>query len=84
MHGKAHELFSLEKSSASIDRCPLGEKYQIDPTWAAAVGVVYFSDSFASSDGTVRLPRFVRVDAAACAKINENWEGAAQCREYLQ
>jgi catecholate siderophore receptor len=35
--------------------------------------VIYFSDSFASSDDTVRLPGFVRVDAAVYAKINENW-----------
>jgi len=51
----------------------LWNKYQIDPTWAAALGVIYFSDSFASSDDTVRLPGFVRVDAAVYAKINENW-----------
>jgi catecholate siderophore receptor len=48
-------------------------KYQIDPLWAVAVGVIYFSDSFASSDDTVRLPGFVRVDAAVYRKINENW-----------
>jgi catecholate siderophore receptor len=48
-------------------------KYQIDPYWAVAVGVIYFSDSFASSDDTVRLPGFVRVDAAVYRKINENW-----------
>jgi catecholate siderophore receptor len=48
-------------------------KYQIDPTWAAAVGVIYFSDSYASSDDTVRLPGFVRFDAALYAKVNENW-----------
>jgi catecholate siderophore receptor len=48
-------------------------KVQIDPLWAVAVGVIYFSDSFASSDDTVRLPGFVRVDAAVYRKINENW-----------
>jgi catecholate siderophore receptor len=48
-------------------------KYQIDPVWAVAVGVIYFSDSFASSDDTVRLPGFVRFDAAVYRKINENW-----------
>jgi catecholate siderophore receptor len=51
----------------------LWNKYQIDPTWAAALGVIYFSESFASSDDSVRLPGFVRVDAAVYAKINENW-----------
>jgi catecholate siderophore receptor len=48
-------------------------KYQIDPLWAVAVGVIYFSDSFASSDDTVRLPGFVRFDAALYKKINETW-----------
>jgi len=51
----------------------LWNKYQIDPIWSAALGVIYFSDSFASSDDTVRLPGFVRVDAALYAKIDENW-----------
>ena len=51
----------------------LWNKYQIDPVWAAAVGVIYFSDSFASSDDSVRLPGFVRFDAAVYAKIDEMW-----------
>jgi catecholate siderophore receptor len=51
----------------------LWNKYQIDPTWAAALGMIYFSDSFASSDDSVRLPGFVRFDAAVYAKIDEMW-----------
>ena len=51
----------------------LWNKYQIDPVWAAAVGVIYFSDLFASSDDSVRLPGFVRFDAAVYAKIDEMW-----------
>ena len=38
------------------------------------LGVIYFSDSFASSDDTVRLPGFVRFDAAVYAKIDETWK----------
>jgi catecholate siderophore receptor len=49
-------------------------KYQITPVWAAALGVIYFSDSFASSDDTVKLPGFVRFDGAVYARINENWK----------
>jgi catecholate siderophore receptor len=48
-------------------------KYQINPMFAAALGVIYFSDSFASSDDTVRLPGFVRLDAGLFATINDNW-----------
>jgi len=48
-------------------------KYQFNPTWAAALGVIYFGDSFASSDNSVRLPEFVRFDAAVYAKIDAMW-----------
>ncbi|MGB7260035.1 MAG: TonB-dependent siderophore receptor [Pseudolabrys sp.] len=48
-------------------------KYQIDPTWAAALGVIYFSNSFASSDDSVKMPGFVRFDAAIYMKINDTW-----------
>jgi catecholate siderophore receptor len=47
-------------------------KYQINPTWAAALGVIYFSDSYASSDDSVRLPGFVRFDAAVYARLDEH------------
>ena len=51
----------------------LWNKYQIDSRWAASLGVIYFSDSFASSDGSVRLPGFWRFDAGLFAKIDETW-----------
>ena len=51
----------------------LWNKYQFNPTWAAALGVIYFSDSFASCDDSVRLPGFFRFDAAIYAKIDEMW-----------
>jgi catecholate siderophore receptor len=51
----------------------LWNKYQFNPVWAAALGVIYFSDSFASSDDTVRLPGFVRVDAGVYATIDQHW-----------
>jgi catecholate siderophore receptor len=49
-------------------------KYQINPMWGAALGVIVFGDSYASSDDTVRLPGFVRFDTALYLKINENWK----------
>jgi catecholate siderophore receptor len=57
-----------------LHQLSLWNKYQLTPSWAAALGVIYFSDSFASSDDTVRLPGFVRVDAAVFYKINEMWK----------
>jgi len=48
-------------------------KYQFTPMWSAALGIIYFGDSFATNDDTVRLPGFVRFDAAIYAKIDETW-----------
>ena len=49
-------------------------KYQITPVWSASVGLIYFSNSFASSDDTVKLPGFFRVDAGIYARLNETWK----------
>jgi catecholate siderophore receptor len=48
-------------------------KYQINETWGAALGIIYFGDSYATSDDTVRLPSFVRFDTAVYVKIDEHW-----------
>ena len=52
--------------------------------WAASLGVIYFSDLFASSDDSVRMPGFWRFDAGLLRKDRRNLERAAQCREHLQ
>lgn len=48
-------------------------KYQFNPMWAAAVGVIHYSNFFASSDDTVRIPEFTRVDGAIFLTLNEMW-----------
>ncbi len=58
-----------------FNQVSLWNKYQIDSMWGAGFGVIYFSDSFASSDDFVKLPGFVRVDAALYLKINQTWSG---------
>ncbi|THD50272.1 MAG: TonB-dependent siderophore receptor [Bradyrhizobium sp.] len=58
-----------------FNQVSLWNKYQIDSMWGAGLGVIYFSDSFASSDDFVKLPGFVRVDAALYLKINQTWSG---------
>jgi catecholate siderophore receptor len=50
-------------------------KYQFTSMWSAGLGVIYFGDSFAANDDTVRLPSFVRFDAALYVKIDETWSG---------
>jgi catecholate siderophore receptor len=58
-----------------FNQLSLWNKYQIDPMWGAGLGIIYFSDSYAASDDFVRLPGFVRVDAALYLKINQTWSG---------
>ena len=59
-------------------------KYQINPIWGAALGIIYFGDSFASSDDTVRLPGFVRFDTALYLEDQRELERSAQRRKHLQ
>jgi catecholate siderophore receptor len=49
-------------------------KFKFTEMWSAGVGIIYFGDSYASSDDTVRLPSFVRVDAGLYATIDQNWK----------
>ena len=49
----------------------LWNKYDIDPTWAVGLGVVWQDDTFASISNTVVLPAFTRVDAAVFYRLNE-------------
>lgn len=49
-------------------------KYQFTSMWAGALGIIYFSDSFASSDDTVKLPGFARFDGAIYATIDQHWK----------
>jgi catecholate siderophore receptor len=58
-----------------FNQVSLWNRYQIDSMWGAGLGIIYFSDSFASSDDFVKLPGFVRVDAALYLKINQTWSG---------
>ena len=57
-----------------LHQVSLWNKYQFTPMWAASVGVIYFSDLFASSDDSVKLPGFVRVDAGIYATITDRWK----------
>ncbi|MDF2114963.1 TonB-dependent siderophore receptor [Roseiarcaceae bacterium H3SJ34-1] len=50
----------------------LWNKYQFNPWVSAALGVIYFSDSFAASDDQVKLPGFVRVDTGLYFKVTDN------------
>ena len=49
----------------------LWSKYAFVPRLAAALGVIHRSDLFASTDNTVVLPAFTRVDAGIFFDVNE-------------
>jgi catecholate siderophore receptor len=49
-------------------------KFKFTEMWSAGVGIIYFGDSYATNDDTVRLPAFVRVDAGLYASIDQNWK----------
>lgn len=52
----------------------LWNKYELDETWSAALGVVSRSDMFAATPTTstaVKLPGYARLDAAIYANINK-------------
>ncbi|BAT60533.1 putative TonB-dependent receptor BfrD precursor [Variibacter gotjawalensis] len=50
----------------------LWNRYQFHPRWGVGVGIIHYTDSYASSDDTVRLPGWTRVDAAVYYKVSEN------------
>ena len=51
----------------------LWNRYQFTPQRAAGVGIIHYTNLYASSDDTVLLPAFTRVDAAAYFRLNEMW-----------
>jgi catecholate siderophore receptor len=46
-------------------------RYDLTPRFGAAVGVIYRSSMFASTDNTVSIPDFTRVDAAVFAQLSK-------------
>ena len=58
-------LAQLPKNSFS-----LWNRYDFSPKWGAGLGVIYRSSVYTSTDNTVLLPGFTRVDAAVFFKLN--------------
>jgi catecholate siderophore receptor len=49
----------------------LWNRYQLTPTWGLGLGLIYQSDMYTSTDNTVTLPSFTRVDAAVFYSLND-------------
>lgn len=60
-------LAQLPKHSFS-----LWNRYDFSPIWGVGLGVFSRSDMYASTDNTVRLPGYARLDGAIFYKINKN------------
>jgi catecholate siderophore receptor len=63
------DLSATVKAGATLAHLPrhsasLWTKYQFAPRWAAAAGIVYREDIFASTDNLVSVPAYTRVDGA--------------------
>jgi catecholate siderophore receptor len=54
----------------------LWNKYQITGLWGLGAGIIHQTSLFASSDDTVKLPDFTRVDAAIYGKLDPSWTPA--------
>ncbi|CAH1904995.1 Ferrichrome-iron receptor [Candidatus Nitrotoga sp. HW29] len=70
-------LSSTAKEGAVLAELPkntlsLWNRYDINPRWGIGLGVINRSAMYTSTDNTVRLPGFTRVDAAVYAKIDKN------------
>ncbi len=50
----------------------LWNRYDFNAQWGVGLGAIYRDEIFTSTDNTVRLPSFVRFDAAIFYRINEN------------
>jgi catecholate siderophore receptor len=58
-------------------------KYQIMRRLGAGLGIIYRSDVFAAIDNTVKLPGYVRADAAVFYTFNERWRLQANVENLL-
>ena len=50
----------------------LWNRYELNPVWGFGFGVIYRDAIFASTDNTVTLPSFVRIDAAVFYRVSQN------------
>ncbi len=64
---KGAVLAELPKNTFS-----LWNRYDFTPGWGVGLGVINRSAMYTSTDNTVRLPSYTRVDAAVYARIDKN------------
>ena len=50
----------------------LWNRYDLNQQWGCGLGAIYRDEIFASTDNTVKLPSFLRFDAAVFFRLNKN------------
>jgi catecholate siderophore receptor len=71
-------LANLPKNSFS-----LWNRYQVSPRFGVGAGLIYRGDVFASTDNTVVLPAYFRMDAAAFFNINSRFGAQVNVENLL-
>jgi catecholate siderophore receptor len=61
----------------------LWNRYDLTPSWAGGLGLVYRDEIFTSTDNTVVVPSFVRVDAALFFRLNDHLRGQVNVENVL-
>jgi catecholate siderophore receptor len=61
----------------------LWNKYDLSDRWGVGLGLVHRSDMFTSTDNTVVLPSFTRVDAAGFFTLNERFRAQVNIENLL-
>ena len=61
----------------------LWNRYDLNAMWGAGLGVISRDKMYASTDNTVYLPGFTRVDAAVYAKIDKTWRAQLNIENLL-
>jgi catecholate siderophore receptor len=61
----------------------LWNRYDFNDTWGAGLGVIHMTDFYASSDDTVRLAPFTRLDGAVFWRINQTWRAQLNVENIL-
>jgi catecholate siderophore receptor len=61
----------------------LWNRYQFTPAWGVGLGLMYQSEMFTSTDNTVTLPSFTRVDAAVFYSLNDRIQAQLNVENLL-
>jgi len=82
------DIFGVAKKGASVSELPrhtfsMWSRYDLTPRIGAAFGVIYRDAMFTSLTNRVKLPDFVRVDAALFAQLSKSFRAQLNIENLL-